>query len=255
MNFIIAADTDVGLVKEVNQDSLMVMRLHTPQGEMAFAVVCDGMGGHAKGEVASANVVRAFRKWATEELPKLCVRPLEDTDIRRQWKQIVQEQSDRIKHYASRFGASMGTTLVAVLLTQSRYYILNIGDSRAYEITSGMRQITNDHSYIAREIAMGRLTEEEAAVHPLRNGLLRGIGTSGELEPEMFFGAVKSNAVYMLCSDGFRHEISSEEMYTYLNPAALTDPYTMKAGARTLIELNKWRKELDNISVALIRTC
>lgn len=254
MKFIISANTDVGLVKEVNQDSLTAMVLHTPLGEMALAVLCDGMGGHAKGEVASASVVRAFRKWALEELPRLCKEPLRDVTIRRQWNEIVRAEARKIKAYAGRFGASMGTTLVALLVTQTRYYILSIGDSRAYEIGSGLRQITNDHSFVAREIAMGRLTAEDAATHPLRNGLLRGIGTSGELEPEMFFGTPKPGMVFLLCTDGFWHEVSGEELYAQLRPELLTDQQTMHHRTGQIIAMNKRRNELDNISAVLVKT-
>ena len=73
MDFMISAYTDVGIVKETNQDSLSVMILNTPQGRMAFAVLCDGMGGLAKGEVASACMIRLFSEWFQRELPQLAL--------------------------------------------------------------------------------------------------------------------------------------------------------------------------------------
>ena len=93
MNFIISANTDIGIAKDTNQDSLSVMVLNTPQGKMAFSILCDGMGGLAMGEVASAAVINAFRRWVYEELPKLCYAPLEDVTIRTQWEKIIQEQN------------------------------------------------------------------------------------------------------------------------------------------------------------------
>lgn len=148
----------------------------------------------------------------------------------------------------------MGTTVVAMLLTQDRYYILNVGDSRAYEITDGLRQITSDQTFVAREIAMGRMTAQEAEQDNRRNVLLQCVGASEEVYPDMFFGDVQPNAVYMLCSDGFRHEITPEEIYTKLQPGILFDEYTMQRNSIDLIELNKQRQERDNISVSLVRT-
>lgn len=254
MNFIISANTDIGISKSTNQDSLTNMLINTPQGRMVFTVLCDGMGGLDKGEVASASVINAFRSWALNELPKLCTAPLEDAVIRSQWDAIVTHQNNLIKTYGARQGVRLGTTVVAMLLTQNRYYILNVGDSRAYELTGTLRQITADQTFVAREIAAGHMTPEEARVDPRRNVLLQCVGASDEVYPDMFFGDVLPNAVYMLCSDGFRHEITPEEIYEKLQPGVLFDDYTMQQNTISLIELNKQRRENDNISVALVRT-
>lgn len=254
MNFIISANTDIGISKSTNQDSLTSMVFNTPQGRMAFSVLCDGMGGLDKGEVASASVITAFREWALNTLPELCKQPLEDAVIRRQWQQIVDEQNAAIHAYGAQLGIRLGTTVVAVLLTQTRYYILNIGDSRAYEITNGIRQITEDQTFIAREIAQGRMTPQEAAVDSRRSVLLQCVGASDTIYPDMFFGDVACNAIYMLCSDGFRHEITAEEIYEKLQPGILFDEFSMQHNTGCLIELNKQRQERDNITVSLIRT-
>ena len=254
MNFIISANTDIGISKSTNQDSLTNMVINTPQGRMAFTVLCDGMGGLDKGEVASASVVNAFRNWAVTQLPQLCNAPLEDAQIRRQWEAIIAQQNQTIKAYGARQGVKLGTTAVVMLLTQTRYYILNVGDSRAYELTTYLRQITNDQTFIAREIAMGHMTESEAATDSRRNVLLQCVGASDDVYPDMFFGDVLPNAIYMLCSDGFRHEITADEIFAKLQPGVLFDDYTMQQNAISLIELNKQRQERDNISVAMVRT-
>ena len=254
MDFIISAHTDVGIVKETNQDSLSVMVLNTPQGRMAFAVLCDGMGGLAKGEVASATVIHAFRRWASEELPKLCAAPLQDITIRTQWERIITEQNERIKAYGARQGVRLGTTAVVLLLTQTRSYLLNVGDSRAYLLRDGLYQLTADQTFVAREIALGHMTPEQALVDPRRNVLLQCVGASDRVYPDMFFGEVRPGTVYMLCSDGFRHEITPQEIYEKLQPARMTDEETMRRSAWELVELNKQRRERDNISVALIKT-
>lgn len=254
MNFIISANTDIGTTKSTNQDSLSMMVLNTVRGRMVFGILCDGMGGLDKGEVASASVVNAFRNWATTELPKLCAEPLEDAVIRSQWERIIAEQNQTIKNYGARQGVRLGTTVVLMLLTQYRYYILNVGDSRAYLLTNEIRRLTSDQTYVAREVAMGHMTEDEAAQDSRRNVLLQCVGASDEVYPDMFFGDVQLDAVYMLCSDGFRHEITPEEIFEKLQPGVLFDEYAMYNNSKYLIDLNKQRQERDNISVALVRT-
>lgn len=254
VNFIISANTDIGIAKSTNQDSLTSMIIQTPQGKMAFTVLCDGMGGLAKGEVASASVINAFRDWAHNELPKLCQKPLQDAVIRKQWQEIVTRQNQSIKAYGQAHGVRLGTTVVAMLLTQDRYYILNVGDSRAYELTTCLRQITEDQSLVAREVALGHITPEEAEHDSRRNVLLQCVGASDEVHPDLFFGEIHTNAVYVLCTDGFRHEITPEELFDHLQPDVLLDYQTMQVQALGLIELNKQRLENDNISVALVRT-
>ena len=254
MNFIVSASADKGLVKETNQDSLSVKVINTNQGRMAFAIMCDGMGGLAKGEVASAAVIRAFDHWVYNKLPELCNEPLNEEVIKQQWEEVILTQNKVIMAYGARQGVKLGTTVVVMLLTQTNYYIMNVGDSRAYELTTGITQITNDQTFVAREVALGNMTEEQAKVDPRRSVLLQCVGASQEVYPDMFVGQTQENAVYMLCCDGFRHEITPEEIYEKLQPGVLMDEYQMNQNALSLIELNKQRQERDNISVALIRT-
>ncbi len=254
MNFIVTANTDIGITKSTNQDSVSLKVMNTPQGRMALAVLCDGMGGLAKGEVASAAVIRAFDAWARTELPTLCERPIEDSEIRKQWDRIIVEQNSVISAYGARQGIRLGTTVVVLLLTQTRYYILNVGDSRVYEIQNEIKRLTQDQTYVAREIALGNMTEEEARTHERRSVLLQCVGASETVYPDMFFGTPLNNAVYMLCSDGFRHEITQEEIHAAFHPSRLLNEQSMNQASAALIELNKQRMERDNITVALVRT-
>ena len=254
MEFIVTANTDIGITKDTNQDGLSVKVIKTPQGKMAFAILCDGMGGLSKGEVASTTLISAFNEWVFNELPVLCKAPIDDSVIRNQWEDIVVKQNNIIKAYGAKQGIRLGTTIVVMLITQTRYYILNIGDSRAYEIFDTLHQLTEDQTFVAREIKLGHMTVEEAQTDSRRNVLLQCVGASDEIYPDMFFGETKKDAVYMLCSDGFRHEISPDEIYEKFQPNVLTDDAIMNENSKKLIELNKERAERDNISVALIRT-
>lgn len=254
MNFIVSANTDIGLVKDTNQDGVSVKIVNTLQGKMAFAILCDGMGGLSKGEVASTTVISAFNEWFYYQLPKLSKNPISDSIIREQWGNIVVEQNRKLGRYGAGQGIRLGTTIVVMLMTQTRYYILNIGDSRAYEIFDTVHQLTEDQTFVAREVKYGRMTEEEAKVDSRRSVLLQCVGASDDIYPDMFFGDPKDNAVYMLCSDGFRHEITPDEIYEKFQPAVLYDTASMNNNAKYLIDLNKSRAERDNISVVLVRT-
>lgn len=254
MNFIVAASTDIGLVKNTNQDSFLLKTLDTPIGKMAFGVLCDGMGGLEKGEVASASLVNAFNKWSETRLPLLCDEELLEQTIRKEWSDIAIEYNEKIKVYGKKCGVSMGTTLTAILLTQKKSFIINVGDTRAYEIREGVKILTNDHTVIAREIALGNLTEEQAKIDARRSILLQCVGASDVVYPDVFIEDIKQDAVYMLCTDGFRHEITDQEIYGYLNPSVMVDPQGMKQNMDSLIEINKQRQERDNITVLTIRT-
>lgn len=254
MEYIIQAVTDIGNVKETNQDSLSVKLLNTAQGKMVFAVLCDGMGGLSKGEVASASVIRAFEQWAQQKLPMLSRFPIEVKELQKQWTEVVQRQNQEISNYGKRNVCSLGTTVVVMLLTQTDYYIMNVGDSRAYVLQTELKQLTKDQTLVAEEVRKGILTEEQARTDARRSILLQCVGASEMVYPDMYFGEIQKEAVYLLCSDGFHHEITTEEIAYYLQPAVLTDSKVMENNARYLITMDKKRQERDNISVVLVRT-
>lgn len=254
MNFIVSASTDVGNVKKVNQDCMNVQLLERKGRQLVFAVLCDGMGGLQRGELAGASVVHAFRRWREERLPVLLMAGFQDHDIRQDWSGIITECNEKIKFYGQIHGFSLGTTATIMLLTQERYYVANVGDSRAYEIQNQVMQITRDQSVVAREIEMGHLSPEQAETDPRRSLLLQCIGASEEVYADFYFGTPRENAVYMLCSDGFRHKLSVGELQTMLGPHCMNSAANMQQNERMAIELVKERGERDNITVVTIRT-
>ena len=165
MDYEIAAQTDVGTVKRTNQDSIMIKRIFTNLGNMVFAVLCDGMGGLAKGELASATGIRAFDKWVNDDLQMICQNGpgyIEDSVIRAQWESIVANQNQKIKQYGAGQGVNLGTTVVALLVTDKRYYLMNVGDSRAYLVNDKLIQLARDQTFVGREIELGHMTIEQA---------------------------------------------------------------------------------------------
>lgn len=253
MNYLTAVHTDIGIRKETNQDSALVMQAQSDVGNILLTVICDGMGGLAKGEVASAAVINAFSKWFEEELPDIAGSDNVKDNVFRSWENIVFEMNTKITSYGRSLGISLGTTVVACLFIGNEYYIINIGDSRAYCISDRVYQLTKDQTFVQREMDMGRMTPEEAKSSPKRNVLLQCIGASEYIEPAFYCGTLNGNEVFMLCSDGFRHVITDEEIFERLNPFVVISEEQMKDSAVYLTELDKYRREPDNITVVLVR--
>lgn len=253
LDFIISASTDIGIIKETNQDALLVKSFYTVYGKMAFAVLCDGMGGLARGELASTQVIRAFDAWFNNTMPNIICDNINESLIRQQWTDIVRTQNELIKNYGFSHKINLGTTVVAALFSQNKVFAMNVGDSRAYEIFNGVRQITKDHTVVNDEVERGIITLDEAKNDPRRNVLLQCIGASDCVYPSFYFETIKSGAAYMLCSDGFIHEISKNEIYKYLKPLDSDNKTSIKNNIDFLIETNKNRLEKDNISVIVIR--
>lgn len=254
MHFIATADTDIGISKNKNQDSLLIKHASYDNGEVLLAAICDGMGGLANGELASATVVRFFSKWFDEELPF----ELENIDLKvigGKWAFILKDLNIHILESSKKYckkGEAMGTTFTGILFINEEYAIAHVGDTRVYRIASKIEQLTTDQTFVAREVSRGTMTLEEARHDKRRNMLLQCVGASNVVEPQIITGKV-GQCVYMICSDGFRHEISEREMYESLNPIKLMNKDAMHSNAKYLIEQAKSRHEKDNISVILIK--
>ncbi|MED9970708.1 MAG: PP2C family serine/threonine-protein phosphatase [Ruminococcus sp.] len=254
MNYLTAVHTDIGIRKDTNQDSALVMEAETELGRVLLTVICDGMGGLAKGEVASSAVVNAFANWFEKEFPMVLTSGKISDAIHESWEQIVFSCNDKICDYGKKHGVSLGTTLVALMIIGDQYYIINIGDSRVYCITDGVYCLTKDQTFVQREMELGRMTYEQAMKSPQRSVLLQCIGASTFIDPEFLTGKCKPNQVFMLCSDGFRHVISEQEIFQSMNPGVLVNEKVMLQKEVFLVELNKQRMERDNITVALVKT-
>lgn len=251
MRYTATADTDVGISKSTNQDSVLIKHASTDIGEVLMAIVCDGMGGLAKGELASATVIREFARWFDEDLPF----ELDNLDMQvigGKWSLMLKDLNLKILEYGTEHGTSLGTTFSGILFVGNQYVIAHVGDTRVYQIGSSLNQLTTDQTFVAREISRGTMTAEQAKTDKRRNLLLQCVGASKTVEPQVICGMVERGA-YMLCSDGFRHEITDAEMYESLNPINFMNKNAMHSNARYLIEQVKSRNEKDNISVVLIK--
>lgn len=253
MRFLSVAHTDVGTSKKINQDAFCLKIARMPSANIAFAVICDGMGGLNDGEYASALVVNAFSRWFEQEFPLIANKNMDLNPVIARWNQIVQDQGRKILEYGKQRSISLGTTLTALLILNTKFACIHVGDSRLYKITDKMQQMTKDQTVAAHEVEQQRMTVSEAKSDRRSSVLLQCIGASKVIEPEQFTGTVAENEAFMLCSDGFRHQISSEEMYGILAPHLLTSERIMKKSLVDLVELNKSRNEKDNITAILIK--
>lgn len=253
MQVLTALHTDVGIRKQTNQDSLLLKVAQTSVGKVVLAVVCDGMGGLEKGELASATVISAFSKWFDKDLPPL-LQNQNWNEIQARWNLLLKEQNQRIGEYGKRLNINLGTTFSGLLIIDEHFFLIgHVGDTRVYKIDSKLELLTEDQTLVNREVQRNNLTPEQAEKDPRRNVLLQCLGASRVVEPQFISGKPTLHTVFMLCSDGFRHMISKEEIYQAFAPEKLMTEQQMKNKAIELVELNKVRNETDNISIILIK--
>ena len=255
MEYAATYNTDIGIRKSTNQDSVAIRIIDTPDGQVAFGIVCDGMGGLSKGELASKEVITSFCRWFDEELvTQILDNSFSALRLRDDWNSIIQTENRLLGIYGSDNNIMLGTTVSAILMYKDEFYIVHVGDSRVYELKDSVRILTKDQTFVAREVAAGRMTPEEAKVDPRRSVLLQCVGASATVTPDFLKGKVQSGAVYFVCSDGFRHQISDQEIMEKLGPTSTDNMEELKYGCVYLTELVKNSKETDNITIAAIKT-
>ncbi len=251
MQYLVTADTDVGIRKRVNQDSVLIKHGRVGTEEILFCLICDGMGGLSKGELASATVIRAFSDWFDWELPK-SLDHLDLSALARRWEELLLALNDKLKRYGQEQEIRLGTTFSGLLLWHGHYLIGHVGDTRIYHLDRELSQLTEDHTLAARELRRGRLSPEEARRDQRRSVLLQCIGASPRIRPQFLIGEARPGA-YLLCSDGFRNEVMAQELLAALSPEKLKDKSVMHRQIRQLISLIKERREKDNISAILVK--
>lgn len=264
MKILSAYDTDIGQSKNVNQDAICIKEAQTHLGLFTMAILCDGMGGYSSGEIASSTVIKVFSEWFENELPLLLKENFSLDKVREQWRAIVHLYSKLTVEYGLKIQPKpikLGTTLTGILITENYgAEIIQVGDSRLYQINNNtMVQMTRDHTKIAYLVSQNKLqlTEEEIEHHPERHILSECIGGSKiKCNPDSYrleMDSYQNGAAFLLCSDGFRHEVSRSEMFNILYMDSLSDEKTMKDKIRQIIQLNIQREEKDNISAILLK--
>ena len=204
--------TDVGIVREDNQDSVLA---HVFDDSSGIFIVADGMGGYEGGELASSKTVEilfdAFKSGS--------ISSMEDEELIERLQMAVKKANNEIFKTASEneklYG--MGTTVVVCIVTSGKLYTANVGDSRCYICNKeSITQVTTDHSLVHDLISRGLITREEAKVHPRRNVITRAIGSEENVDVDIFVNVLHTNDVILLCSDGLYNMLSDEEIKSTL---------------------------------------
>ncbi len=248
--------TDVGMVRDLNEDSLLTLELDRVQCSISrpigLYVVADGMGGHAAGDVASGLAIDTIaEKMVTHLLaPQLTGDPdAEPFDAQGWLADAIQTANQAVYDRRDDIGANMGTTLVAAIVIGDVATVANVGDSRAYLVNDeGIRQITTDHSLVERLVALGQITPGEARVHPQRNVIYRTIGDKEEAEIDFFAQTLNSGDSLLLCSDGLSGKVEDAEIWRLVKRSR-----SPQEACEQLVQAANDRGGGDNITVIIVQ--
>lgn len=233
--------SDVGRRRNTNQDYASVF---TNQEGIKLAILADGMGGHRAGDIASQMaVLNLGNAWEEQDLT-------DDEKIAQWFIQAIQEENALIYQRGQEQPEynGMGTTIVAAALSEERFTIAHVGDSRAYLIRDGkIIQLTEDHSLVNELVKSGEISEEMAVNHPRKNILTRSVGMPGTVEVDVSTYIWQLKDRILLCSDGLTNMLSEEMIETIVNQeGTLSDKVT------ELINQANEAGGADNITVLLI---
>jgi PPM family protein phosphatase len=208
-------------------------------------IVADGMGGHAAGEVASDMATRII---AEEFRP---ARGMSDDEMMSQMIGAIRAANESIfrRTLSEQDKRGMGTTTTVMNLLPRRYLIGQVGDSRAYMLRGDvLTQLTKDHSYVQEQVDAGRLTPEEARVHPYANVITRCVGSSSDVVPDLYFGTLEAGDLLLLASDGLTGMLEDSDVQEIMKTAM-----PLEEMVDALIAGANHRGGLDNVTTILVR--
>jgi protein phosphatase len=212
----VAGLTDVGLKRDGNEDFLSI------DASLDLYVVADGMGGHLAGEVASRTAVelinKSFRQWKESDIPVEEIFGYPDTSLSKTGNYVlgsIRLANKVIHEMASQHNKyhGMGTTIAVLAVQPGLIISANAGDSPIYLIRNGqIEKISKDHKFVSEQVEMGIMTIEEAEESPMKHVLTKNIGSSENLDPDVFEIEPAKNDRFILCSDGLTDLLSDDEI-------------------------------------------
>ena len=229
--------SDTGLKRSNNEDAFLV------KPDLGLAVLADGMGGAAAGELAS----RFFTEAALEMFSWMADRRRSDSvaTIEKSFDLANRRIRSHAKENPSHHG--MGCTAELLALNDNDYYLGHVGDSRTYLFRDGqLRQLTRDHSFVQDLLEKGVITADEARTHRMRHVILRAVGTEESLVVDIIKGEAQPGDVFLQCSDGLTDMVNDESIQEIM-----TRPIGLKAKADTLVEAANAAGGHDNVTVVL----
>lgn len=209
---IIHSKIDKGIIRNSNQDAYFAGQLAE---NITFAIVCDGMGGANAGNIASEIAV----KTVSEYLYNSYRENMSIDEIEKVIKNAITSANIQIYDRACNNDAlnGMGTTAVVAVIKGYEAVIANVGDSRIYLINDSITQLTKDHSIVQSLIESGKITPDDAKVHPRKNVITRALGVETEVIPDTDFINVSPRDTLLLCTDGLTNFVSEQKILETFN--------------------------------------
>lgn len=237
----IFAKTDKGKVRNINQDAFYI---NTLSGGAVLAVVCDGMGGASAGDVASKTAVEIISQYILNSYNP----SMTSDDIERLLDNAVSSANIEVFTLSNKDEKlnGMGTTVVAAIVSDTLAVICNVGDSRAYLINDRIVQITRDHSVVQSLVESGKLSPDEARVHPEKNVITRALGVEENVLTDTYCINIDKDDKILLCTDGLSNYADSDIILNISNCNAV-DKIT-----DLLIETANQNGGRDNITATVI---
>ena len=238
----IAAKSNKGLVRASNQDSYSAGEL---PGGVAWAVVCDGMGGANGGNIASVTAVRIL----SEHISASYREGMSSTSIKTMLSSAMYAANVSVFDMSRSVEAlaGMGTTAVAAVISDGVAHIVHAGDSRAYIAGGGVfRQITKDHSYVQELVSRGEISPEMAKNHPKKNYITRAMGAEDTVKVDISIKPYNGETL-VLCSDGLTNFVEDDEIRTYIKNKS-----NLQKSAEELVALANERGGGDNITIVAL---
>jgi len=226
--------TDVGKARKHNEDAML------DRGEIGLWVVADGMGGHAKGDVASQMIVESMKKVHEGVKLESYIDDIEERLINVNQKLVAKARESEKK-------TTIGSTVVLMLAYEKYCVYAWAGDSRLYRLRNNeLRQMTTDHSQVEVYVEQGIISREEAAVHPHGNMITRAVGAAEVLHVDMDIQEMQSGDRYLLCSDGLTKHTNDLEFEKMLRTG------TPEICCKEMIDLTLERGAGDNVTAIII---
>ncbi|MBA2679431.1 MAG: serine/threonine-protein phosphatase [Ktedonobacteraceae bacterium] len=250
-----------GRVREANEDCLFAISGIFPEVHRSgLYVVCDGMGGHVRGQEAAHLAIQTI---VEALLPQVVANPphaqwehlLADALQQANRAILLRNQSLELQSIANGVPVTMsqfchmGTTVTAVLLCDHTAYVANVGDSRTYLYDQSLHKITTDHSLVAQLLADGLLEEEEIYVHPLRNQITRALGSAPSVQIDTFVVPLHGHEILLLCSDGL-WEMTRDRTMEVILASSWANAAAM---AHRLVQIANENGGADNIGCIVIQ--
>ena len=177
----------------------------------------------------------------------------EISDLEKPLLNFFHNENLKIIEYSRKQRLKLGSTCTVAVIFDNTMLIVHVGDTRVYCISDNITKLTVDHSLVQLEVSQGILKPEEAEIDPRRNVLIQCIGVDANCEPDVIYRTVKKDEIYLVCSDGFRHEVQADELFSLYKNNVNDSEKDLEKVTSSIIDLVKERGETDNISCIAIR--